>query len=69
MEDISVCTFSPSSINSGTIKSLGVKIVSATMLRIAGVVLKILFLLGKYILENLNHKVTKGGNCERLHVP
>jgi hypothetical protein len=38
IDPISVFTPVPSSINKGAIKSLGLKIVSATMLLIAGVV-------------------------------
>lgn len=51
MEEISVFTSWPSSINNGTIKSSGVKCVSETSDLIADDLRKILFLLGKYIFK------------------
>jgi len=56
MEAISDTSFSPSMIKSGTIKSLGVRLVSATRLRRAGDCLKILFLLCRYIGQILKGK-------------
>src|SRR3954469_19334605 len=47
--------FSPSSINNGAIKSLGVNVVSATKLLMAAFVLNILFLFCKYISNAINY--------------
>src|SRR5674476_1507124 len=57
MDGISKTTFSPSSINNGAMKSLGVSIVSATILLMEALLRNIRFRFCKYISLNLKFKI------------